>query len=223
MVCIQRTTMENVTTYFIVGYAGGTAGDLITALLNPTDVELDGTRVIVPDHRVKLKKPRRFADDEAKNKYIQEFKNTVSLSSHDLEYHIRKHHPFIGITVRYKLAYWAAERFKDLHSDNIWRQMGNGTVEDYAEAMAFDYTMGYLDNLLNFVYDAVSNLEHAQLEGEVIHKFKEELRAVRLDLFHERSKTMSRLHTILAVKQSTKQIENQVNLLFADYRDRSVE
>mgnify|MGYP007009403259 FL=1 len=133
MVCIQRTTMENVTTYFIVGYAGGTAGDLITALLNPTDVELDGTRVIVPDHRVKLKKPRRFADDEAKNKYIQEFKNTVSLSSHDLEYHIRKHHPFIGITVRYKLAYWAAERFKDLHSDNIWRQMGNGTVEDYAE------------------------------------------------------------------------------------------
>ena len=97
------------------------------------------------------------------------------------------------------------------------------SVEDYAEAMAFDYTMGYLDNLLNFVYDAVSNLEHAQLEGEVIHKFKEELRAVRLDLFHERSKTMSRLHTILAVKQSTKQIENQVNLLFADYRDRSVE
>ena len=125
--------MENVTTYFIVAYAGGTAGDLITALLNPTDVQLDGARVIVPDHRIKLKKPGRFQDDVAKDKYIQEFKNTVSLSSHDLEYHIRNHHPFIGITVRYKLAYWAANRFKELHSDRTWEQLGNGTVEDYAE------------------------------------------------------------------------------------------
>jgi len=125
--------MENVRTYFIVGYAGGTGGDLITALLNPTDVKLDGTRVIVPDHRVKLKKPGRFQDDVAKDKYIQEFKNTVSLSSHDLEYHIRNRHPFIGITVRYKMAYWAANRFKELHSDRIWQQMGNGTIEDYAE------------------------------------------------------------------------------------------
>ena len=89
--------------------------------------------------------------------------------------------------------------------------------------MAFDYTIGYLDELVNFVYDAISNLEHAQIEGEVINKFKEELRAVRLDLFNERSKAMSRLHTILSVKQTTKQIEDQVNLMFADYRDRSVQ
>ena len=96
-------------------------------------------------------------------------------------------------------------------------------VEDFAETMAFDYTIGYLDNLINFVYEAISNLEHAQMEGEVINKFKEELRAIRLDLFNERSKAMNRLHTILSVKQSTKQVEEQVNMLFADYRDRSVE
>ena len=97
------------------------------------------------------------------------------------------------------------------------------SVEDYAETLAFDYTIGYLDELVNFVYDAISNLEHAQIEGEVINKFKEELRAIRLDLFNERSKAMSRLHTILSVKQTTKQIEDQVNLMFADYRDRSVQ
>jgi len=61
------------------------------------------------------------------------------------------------------------------------------------------------------------------MEGDVINKFKEELRAVRLDLFNERSKAMSRLSTILSVKQSTKQVEDQLNLMFADYRDRSVE
>jgi conjugative transfer pilus assembly protein TraH len=97
------------------------------------------------------------------------------------------------------------------------------SVEDYAETLAFDYTIGYLDELVNFVYEAISNLEHAQMEGEVIKKFKEELRAVRLDLFNERSKAMNRLHTILSVKQTTRQVEDQVNLLFADYRDRSVE
>ena len=43
---------------------------------------------------------------------------------------------------------------------------------------------------------------------------------IKRDLFNERSKAMSRLHTILSVKQSTKQVENQVNLLFADYRDK---
>jgi conjugative transfer pilus assembly protein TraH len=97
------------------------------------------------------------------------------------------------------------------------------SVEDYAETLAFDYTIGYLDELVNFVYDAISNLEHAQMEGDVINKFKEELRAVRLDLFNERSEAMSRLSTILSVKQSTKQVEDQLNLIFADYRDRSVE
>ncbi len=93
-------------------------------------------------------------------------------------------------------------------------------VEDYAETLAFDYTIGYLDGLIDFIYEAIANLEHAQMEGEVINNFKEELRVIKRDLFNERSKAMSRLHTILSVKQSTKQVENQVNLMFADYRDR---
>ena len=97
------------------------------------------------------------------------------------------------------------------------------SVEDYAETLAFDYTIGYLDELIDFVYEAISNLEHAQMEGEVINKFKEEIRSIRLDLFNERSRAMSRLHTILSVKQTTKQMGDQLNLLFADYRDRSME
>jgi hypothetical protein len=40
-------------------------------------------------------------------------------------------------------------------------------VEDYAETLAFDYTIGYLDGLIDFIYEAIANLEHAQMEGEV--------------------------------------------------------
>ena len=94
------------------------------------------------------------------------------------------------------------------------------SVEDYAESLAFDYTIGYLDDLVSFVNEAVGNVEHAQMEGDVIRDFRNEILAVRRDLFNERSKALGRLQTILSVKESAKQVENQVNLLFADYRDK---
>ena len=93
------------------------------------------------------------------------------------------------------------------------------SVEDYAESLAFDYTIGYLDDLIDFVNEAVGNLEHAQMEGDVIRDFKNDIMAVRRKLFNERSTALSRLQTILSIKAETKQKENQVNLLFADYRD----
>ena len=91
------------------------------------------------------------------------------------------------------------------------------TVEDYAEAVAFDYVIGYLDNLVDFVYRAVGNLEHAQIESDKIKEFKDEIKVIKQDLFRERSKAMDRLSTLLSVKQRTRQIETQVFTMFADY------
>ena len=92
------------------------------------------------------------------------------------------------------------------------------TVEDYAEAVAFDYVIGYLDNLVDFVYRSIGNLEHAQIESDKIKEFKDEIKGIKQDLFYERSKAMNRLNTLLSVKQRTKQIEAQVFTMFADYR-----
>ena len=93
------------------------------------------------------------------------------------------------------------------------------TVEDYAEAVAFDYVIGYLDDLVDFVYRAVGNLEHAQIESEKIKEFKGEIKGIKQELFRERSKAMDRLSTLLSVKQRTRQIERQVFTIFADYRN----
>lgn len=92
------------------------------------------------------------------------------------------------------------------------------TVEDYAESIAFDYVIGYLDSLLNFVYQALGNMEHAQMEGDQIKSFKEEIRYIKQMLFNERVKAFERLNTLLAVKQRTQQIENMVFASFAQYR-----
>ena len=93
------------------------------------------------------------------------------------------------------------------------------TVEDYAEALAFDYVIGYLDSLIDFVYQALGNLEHAQIEGDTIKNFKEEIRNIKQMLFNERVKAFDRLNTLLSVKERTRQIEKMVLLSFAEYRN----
>ena len=92
------------------------------------------------------------------------------------------------------------------------------TIEEYTEAVAFDYVIGYLDDLLDFVYKAIGNMEHAQIESETIKGFKEEIRVIKRELYQERSKAMHNLSILLSVKQRTKQIENQVYGMFGDYR-----
>ena len=63
------------------------------------------------------------------------------------------------------------------------------------------------------------NLEHAQVEGDTIKDFKQEIRTIKKMLFNERVKAFDRLNTLLSVKERTSQIEKMVMLSFAGYRD----
>ena len=63
-----------------------------------------------------------------------------SVPSHDIQYHVKCKHNFIGITVQdLNVAKWAAERFKELHRPHVWAEMtsvcGVTTIEDYAQTM----------------------------------------------------------------------------------------
>ena len=92
------------------------------------------------------------------------------------------------------------------------------TIEDYAEAVAFDYVTNYLDSMIDFVYKALGQLEHTQLEGEVISKFKDEVRYVQKLLASDRLKAYERLTTLISVKKRAQQIETMVLNNFAEYR-----
>lgn len=130
----------------IVCYTGGTCGDLISALLDTQGAVLnaDTGTVMMPDYRIRLKKPHLFDTVESKNQYLQSVPSDTCVSSHDLNYHVQQHHNFISITVQdEQIALWAARRFRQLHRPHVWQEMqqrcGATTVEQYAQTL-IDYS-----------------------------------------------------------------------------------
>lgn len=155
MVCLQRNSVDH-NNLKIVCYTGGACGDLISALIDPRDAEFQHTAVKHHVDRVKLKKHFLFANDQEKDLYIEQVGNKYSsISSHDLEYHIRQQHSFISIVTNdLNTATLAANRFKQLHRPQVWEELTKmlmiNTVADYAQ-MIIDYSnmvKNYSDNLI---------------------------------------------------------------------------
>lgn len=98
---------------------------------------------------------------------------------------------------------------------------GNGialATEEYAELVAFDYLISYLDNMLDEVYKALATLEHSQMDSEHIKNFKEEIRYIKGYLISERQGAFERMNTLLSVKQRFLQVQQMVKSTFAEYR-----
>ena len=98
---------------------------------------------------------------------------------------------------------------------------GNGVdlaTEEYAELVAFDYLISYLDSMLDEVYKALATLEYSQMDSEHIKNFKEEIRYIKGYLISERQGAFERMNTLLSVKQRFLQIQQMVKTTFAEYR-----
>lgn len=91
-------------------------------------------------------------------------------------------------------------------------------TEEYAELMAFDYLMSYLDNMLDEVYKALATLEYSQMDAEHIKNFKEEIRYIKGYLIAQRGGAFERMQTLLSVKQRFLQVQQMVKTTFAEYR-----
>jgi hypothetical protein len=146
----------------IICYTGGTCGDVITALFDSTGASCQGSTVMIDADRSRFKKPHAFAGDKEKDQYLEHMTAKYqSIPSHDLDYHVRQRHRFIGITVQdWNVAMWAAQRFKDLHRPHVWAEMakacGADTVEAYAQMM-LDFS-----NLIVQHTDRIITLESIQ-------------------------------------------------------------
>lgn len=81
----------------IVCYNGGCFGDLITALIDTTDAVINNGTVIHNRSRLRLKEYFNFKSDHEKDDYLSNHTEYKSVASHDIKYHIKKRHPFIGI------------------------------------------------------------------------------------------------------------------------------
>ena len=111
---------------FVV-YMGGSAGDMVTSIIDSLNSEFDlpSRSIKMPRERQQLKKPYTFDSDLSKDKYVELMAKTYkSLPSHDHEYHVRSKHNCIGITVHnFSLAHWAASRFRSIHRPEVWNQV----------------------------------------------------------------------------------------------------
>lgn len=158
----------------IVCFVGGTAGDIITQLLDPGALTTE---------RQRLKKPHLFASDCEKDLFLKAI-GFASIPSHDFEYHYKNNHNVLGIACRSLTdAIWAANRFKKLHSPHVWQEMsiscGANTVEEYAQTimdfgnMISDYTSNvlYLDDIVNGY--AVARLQAMGYQTPGTNKYKE--------------------------------------------------
>jgi len=151
----------------IICYAGGTCGDLLTAMIDHTAVNVVSGRLQLSADRTRLKKPHMFQDTQEKDRYIEEISTVyASLPSHDLDYHITRAHDLIGITVcDWQTAMWAATRFQKLHRPHVWEEMQRhckaSSVEEYAQIL-IDF-----GNLVSSHTDKLVTLESI-LDGTVI-------------------------------------------------------
>ena len=159
MVCVQRSTLER--DIDIVVYMGGCCGDLACALIDPTQASFNtlAGSVILPPERQRLKKHFLFPNDQHKDNYLEKMSMMYdSVPSHDLDYHVRREHRFIGILVRdHTTALWAATRFKHIHRPSVWESVQKShsiyNVKQYAQMM-LDYS-----NLLFDCTDIVVDLK----------------------------------------------------------------
>jgi hypothetical protein len=158
----------------IVCFLGGTAGDLVAAILDPRELTLE---------RQRLKKQHLFANDDEKDLFLS---TTIykSIPSHDYAYHVRKNHQVLGVVCRDMTnAMWAAARFKRLHRPHVWQEMtafcGADSVEAYAKTMLDFGNMiaNYTDNLLYLdeIVDghAVKRLQDLGYQTPGKHKYTE--------------------------------------------------
>jgi len=115
--------MDNLT---IVCFRPGTAGDLVTALIDSTNASVREQHVSLLYYRSRLKKPGLFKDNEEKDAMLKAY-TCRSISSHDYAYHVDRGHKILCISVTDIVsAMWAAGRMKAF--ENRINRRINGSV-----------------------------------------------------------------------------------------------
>ena len=127
----------------IVCYLGGTAGDLVTAMIDSSQTSIQKSTVKLDVARQRLKKSWQFSNDQDRHLYVEAMQIQYrSIPSHDVEYHLRAGHSFLAVVVNtMNAAKWAATRFRHLHRAEVWQQMQSVNNADSIEK----YTQDILD------------------------------------------------------------------------------
>jgi conjugative transfer pilus assembly protein TraH len=74
-------------------------------------------------------------------------------------------------------------------------------VHEFAESIAYDFLLGYLEQILDFVSLNLKELEKVQISGTEINEFKEDLGRVRKLITDKRFAAYQQMYTMISVVQ----------------------
>jgi|GEM_PF-575040 conjugative transfer pilus assembly protein TraH len=92
-------------------------------------------------------------------------------------------------------------------------------VHEFAESIAYDFLLGYLEQILDFVSLNLKELEKVQISGTEINEFKEDLGRVRKLITDKRFAAYQQMYTTISVIQKSNAVEKHLQHMFSSYNE----
>ena len=99
--------------------------------------------------------------------------------------------------------------------------VGNSVINihEYAEPIAYDYLLGYLEKILDFVSINLKQLEKVQMDDTHIKDFKRDIADIRKMITDKRFGSYQRMLTAISVIEKTNMIEKKMQSMFINYNE----
>jgi conjugative transfer pilus assembly protein TraH len=99
--------------------------------------------------------------------------------------------------------------------------VGNSVINihEYAEPIAYDYILGYLESILDFVAVNIDELAKVQMDGTYIENFKRNISDTRKLITDKRFGSYQRMLTAISVIEKTNLIEKKLQHMFSSYKE----
>lgn len=92
-------------------------------------------------------------------------------------------------------------------------------VHEFSESIAYDFLLGYLERILDFVSLNLKELEQVQMSGVEINEFKNDLGRVRKIITDKRYAAYQQMYMVIGTIQKSNAVEKHLQHMFSSYNE----
>jgi conjugative transfer pilus assembly protein TraH len=92
-------------------------------------------------------------------------------------------------------------------------------IHEFSESIAYDFLLGYLERILDFVSLNLKELEKVQMSGDEINEFKKDLDRVRKLITDKRYGAYQQMYTTIGTIQKSNAVEKHLQHMFSSYNE----
>ena len=90
-------------------------------------------------------------------------------------------------------------------------------VNEFGESIAYDYLLGYMERILDFVSTNLNQLEKVQVSESHIPEFKRDIAEIRRIISEKRFGSYQRMLTVISVIEKSNLVEKKLESMFTSY------